>query len=147
MKYIIIILTFIFITSYSYAKETCIKNDKGIFCGIEVTVEEKHNNQDQNKTKRECVEFNGKNVCGYQCKKNIWGADCKKEKDETCIENIHGVICGYNCINNISMSACASKSIYKCMERFGNAKCGFDCEYKFGELECKENDPNAKFLK
>jgi hypothetical protein len=147
MKYIIAIFSLVFITSFSYAKETCIKNDKGIFCGVEVTVEEKYQNKYSDKNKRECVEFNGKKICGYDCKKNIWGADCKKDKEETCVDNIKGVVCGYNCVNDLSGTACASKSYFKCTRKFNEVKCGTNCDYKFGKFVCDEDDPDAKYLK
>ena len=35
---------------------------------------------------------------GLSAKKNIWGADCKQDKYEMCLENIKGVVCGYNCL-------------------------------------------------
>lgn len=147
MKLIFAIFSFLLISSFSYAKDTCIKNDKGIFCGTEVIVQEKNLLTSTDRS-WECIEFNGKKICGYDCKKSVFGADCKKEKDETCISNIKGVICGYNCKDNgINASACASKTYYYCIQKFGKVKCGTGCDTKYGKFECDEDDPNAKYLK
>ena len=86
MKLFFVLVCTLLFPIFSFSKELCIKNDKGIFCGVEVTVEEKNNNKPQKK--RECVEFKGSKFCGYDCKKTIFGADCKREKDEKCIDNI-----------------------------------------------------------
>lgn len=145
MKLFFVLVCTLLFPIFSFSKELCIKNDKGIFCGVEVTVEEKNNNKPQKK--RECVEFKGSKFCGYDCKKTIFGADCKREKDEKCIDNINGVICGYNCKESITVSGCASKPFYECVIRFGEVKCGTDCRSKYGNLECGEDDPNAKYIK
>ena len=145
MKYVFTILFLFLLSSFSYAKEMCIRNNKGIYCGTEVTVQG-NDSESSNVRGRECVEFKGKKVCGYDCKKSIFGADCKKEKDETCISNINGVICGYNCKESLSSSACASKSYYQCVQMFNEVKCGTGCGTKYGKFECDEDDPNAKYM-
>lgn len=132
----------------SFGKEVCVKNDKGIFCGTEVLVQEtdKLHSKKPVEEKRECVSFEGKKVCGVECKKNIWGADCKKDKNETCITNTKGVICGYNCVDRLSITACASKPYFKCVNYFDEVKCGTNCAVKYGELNCDEDDPNMKSM-
>lgn len=146
------VLLYLFLLFFSYsslAKEVCIKNDKGIFCGTEVIVQEKDKiiPKKEIEEKRECVSFKGKKFCGVECKKNIWGADCKQDKYEMCLENIKGVVCGYNCLDKLSVSACASKPVFKCVSHFDDVKCGTNCAVKFGELTCDEEDPNVKSIK
>lgn len=145
MKLLFILFYSFLFSQFAYSKETCIKNDKGIFCGVEVIVEEKK--LEKPEAKKECVEFNGNKICGSVCKKTIFGADCKKEKNEKCIENIKVVICGFNCKETVSASACASKPYYACIIDFDEAKCGTGCKVRYGELECDEEDPSAKYLR
>lgn len=148
MKYFIKFFILIsFMNLYSYAEEKCIKNSMGIFCGVEVNVEEKNKSHFSQQNKRQCVNFKDKKICGYDCKSTIFGADCKNNIDETCIDNIHGVICGYDCKKNILISACASKPYFNCVYRAGEAKCGTNCEFKFGKITCDETDYLAKYLK
>ncbi|APJ04112.1 hypothetical protein [Silvanigrella aquatica] len=145
MKYIVFICYFLIFSNISFARETCVKNDKGVFCGVEVLV---HESGDSAKNKKvECIDFNGKKVCGYDCKKNLFGADCKKHQDEMCIESIKGVICGYNCEQSGLISACSSRQMYTCFRHVDKIKCGVNCRFGAYGLMCDEEDTNSKFMK
>lgn len=142
-------LLLVMLSFSSFAREVCVRNEKGIFCGTEVVVQEKDKYEQKKKIepKKECITYQGQEFCGIECKKNASGADCKQSKSETCLANDKGVVCGFNCIDKQSVAACASKKQFKCESYFDDAKCGVNCSVKFGELTCDEDDENFKQIK
>lgn len=91
------------------------------------------------KLKQKCVNVNGHEVCGYDCKEVNGHAKCAKRPDQRCVTNSAGQIaCGYSCKVSPHQVKCGKYRYDNCVKNmYGDIRCGNNCyEREDGEVVC-----------
>ena len=91
------------------------------------------------KLKEKCIDVNGQNVCGYDCKQAGGHAKCAKRSDQRCVTSHTGQIaCGYSCKSTGTSVACGKYRYDNCVANaYGSIRCGNNCyEREDGEVVC-----------
>lgn len=92
------------------------------------------------KLKRQCLDDNGHQVCGYDCKRVGGQVTCAQDADQRCVVD-HGtgrVVCGYDCKVTSNEARCGKYRYDNCVTNsYGDIRCGNNCyEREDGELAC-----------
>lgn len=106
--------------------------------------EEKYLKADRNppkirELKKECVQADGHEVCGYDCKVAGHNAQCADQPKARCVVGPnHEVVCGFDCKVTSTHADCGKYLYSNCVTNAaGEIKCGNNCQERDdGQLVC-----------